>query len=168
MQLQDGAPTGADVAALAARLRQLEDRVEIGQLVASYGPAADFGDSAAVTGLWTEDGVYDAAPHGRWEGRAAIAGMIDGGHQLGIRAGMGHVLTPPRIEVDGDTARAWNHAMNVRWDAEADRFWVGRLSANEWRLRRVDGRWRVVERVNRNLDGSDEARATFRDVVAPG
>jgi ketosteroid isomerase-like protein len=159
------APTGADVAALAARLRHVEDLLAIGQLVATYGPTVDHGDADTVTALWVEEGVYDAAPHGRWEGREAIAGMINGGHQLGIRAGMGHVLTPPRIVVDGDTARAWNHAMNIRWDAGNDRFFVGRLSANEWLLRRVDGGWRVVERINRNLDGADEARATFRDVT---
>lgn len=156
-----------EVAALAARLQRVEDLLAIGQVVASYGPTVDFGDADTVTALWAEDGVYDAAPHGRWEGREAIAGMINGGHQLGIRAGMGHALTPPRIEVDGDTARAWNHALNIRWDAGNDRFFVGRFSANEWLLRRVDGTWRVVERINRNLDGSDEARATFRDVIAP-
>lgn len=156
--------TTDDVAALAARLRHVEDMLAIGQLVATYGPVADHGDVAAITALWTADGAYDAAPHGRWEGHEALAGMFGGGHQNGLRAGMGHVLTPPRIVVDGDSARAWNHAMNIRWDAEADRFVVGRLSANEWHLRRLDGRWRVVERINRNLDGSDEARATFRDV----
>src|ERR1700742_186076 len=95
------------VAALAARVRELEDQVELGQLAARYGPAADYGDADAVTALWTEDGVYDAAPHGRWEGREGIAGMINGGHQQGIRAGMAHVLTYPRLVVDGDDAKGW-------------------------------------------------------------
>lgn len=148
--------------ALAARTRALEDQIAIGQLAARYGPAADYGDAEAVAALWLEDGVYDAPPHGRWDGHDAIAGMINGGHQQGIRAGMAHVLTYPRIVVDGDEARAWNYALNVRWDPDNDQFQVRRLSANEWRFRRVDGSWRVVERVNRNMDGSDEARGTFR------
>lgn len=150
------------VSELLARVRVLEDQVAIGQLAAQYGPAADYGDAEAVARLWVQDGVYDAAPHGRWVGHDGIAEMINGGHQQGIRAGMGHVLSYPRIVVDGDTARGWSYAMNIRWDRDADRFWIGRLSANEWTFRRVDGRWRVVARINRNLDGSDEARATFR------
>ncbi|MGX7680299.1 nuclear transport factor 2 family protein [Jatrophihabitans sp. DSM 45814] len=144
------------------RVQALEDQVALGQLAARYGPAADYGDADAVADLWVEDGVYDAPPHGRWAGRSEIADMINGGHQQGIRAGMAHVLTYPRIVVDGDTARGWNYAMNIRWDAEADQFHVRRLSANEWTFRRVDDTWRVVERVNRNMEGSDEARGTFR------
>ncbi|SEP20376.1 nuclear transport factor 2 family protein [Trujillonella endophytica] len=160
--------TDLDVAALAARLQRMEDVLAITQLVARYGPAADLGDAGAVAGIWAEDGVYEAQPFGRWVGHGPIAGMIGGGHQEMIRAGMAHVLTPPHVEVDGDTARAWNHALNLRWDAGNDRFWVARLSANEWTLRRVDGRWRTVKRVNRNLDGADEARALFAGIASTG
>jgi hypothetical protein len=116
-----------------------------------------------VAGLWIEDGAYDAAPHGRWEGHSGIADMINGGHQQGIRAGMGHVLTYPHIVVDGDTARGWGYALNIRFDKEADRFYVGRMSSNQYTFAKVEGRWRIVERLNRNLDGSDEARENFRD-----
>jgi uncharacterized protein (TIGR02246 family) len=147
---------------LTERLQLLEDQIAIGQLAARYGPAADYGDADAVAALWTSDGVYDAPPHGRWVGHDGIAGMINGGHQQGIRAGMAHVLTYPRIVLDGDEARAWNYALNVRWDPDNDQFHVRRLSANEWKLRRIDGRWRVIERVNRNMDGTEEARGTFR------
>lgn len=168
MQTSDDPTTAAvDVAALAARLQRVEDVLAITQLVARYGPAADLGDADAVAGIWTDDGVYEAQPWGRWTGREAIAGMIGGGHQEMIRAGMAHVLTTPHVEVDGDDARAWNHALNVRWDAENDRFWIARLSANEWTLRRVDGDWRVVHRTNRNMDGADEARALFAGLATP-
>jgi hypothetical protein len=88
--------------------------------------------------------------------------MINGGHQQGIRAGMAHVLSYPRIVVEGDTAHAWTYAMNIRWDAANDQFHVRRLSANEWTFGRIDGAWKVIERVNRNMEGSDEARGTFR------
>jgi ketosteroid isomerase-like protein len=147
---------------LSARMQALEDQIAIGQLAARYGPAADYGDAEAVARLWVKDGVYDAPPHGRWTGQDEIADMINGGHQQGIRSGMAHVLSYPRIVIDGDSARAWNYAMNIRWDADNDQFHVRRLSSNEWTFRRVDGAWRVVERVNRNMDGSDEARGTFR------
>jgi SnoaL-like domain len=147
---------------LSDRVQFLEDQVALGQLAARYGPAADYGDAEAVADLWVEDGIYDAPPHGRWVGHDEIAGMINGGHQQGIRAGMAHVLSYPRIVVEGDTARAWNYAMNIRWDAANDQFHVRRLSANEWTFGRIDGAWKVIERVNRNMEGSDEARGTFR------
>lgn len=152
----------AELAALRERVAALEDQVAIGQLAARYGPAADYGDATAVAQLWAEDGAYDAAPHGRWVGHDGIAGMINGGHQQGIRAGMGHVLTYPRIVVDGDTAKGWGYALNIRFDKDADRFYIGRMSSNEYTFRKIEGRWRIVERRNRNLDGADEARENFR------
>jgi SnoaL-like domain len=150
------------VAGLLRRVAELEDQVAIGQLAARYGPAADYGDAAAVAELWVEDGAYDAAPWGRWQGHDGIAEMINGGHQQGIRAGMGHVLSYPRIVVDGDTARGWGYALNIRYDKDNDRFFIGRMSSNEYTFAKVEGRWRIVERLNRNLDGSDEARENFR------
>ena len=50
----------ATVEALAAKVRVLEDQVEITQLVAQYGPAVDSGSGEAAAALWTEDGVFDA------------------------------------------------------------------------------------------------------------
>jgi len=151
---------------LAQRLRALEDQTAIGQLVARYGPAADSGDGDAVARLWTDDGTYEAPPHGVWTGHDEIAGMIDGsGHQTAITGGAAHVLTAPVITVDGDEARAWNYALHLRWDPEQHRFWVFRLSANTWHLRRQPDGWRVVRRVNRNLDGAPEARAILQASV---
>lgn len=152
----------AQVAALATRLHELEDRAEIAQLATRYGPAVDVGDPEAAAALWTGDGVYAAPPYAVWTGREEIAGMVAGGHQDLIRAGAGHVLTPLHVEVDGDTARGWNHAMNVQWREAEGHFVVFRLSANEWHFRREPDGWRVVSRVNRNLDGAAEARELFR------
>lgn len=147
---------------LAARVRKLEDQAEIGQLIARYGPAVDSGNGAAAAELWTEGGAYDAPPYRTWTGRDEIAGMVAGpGHQSLIRHGAAHVLTAPVITVDGDDARAWNYALNIRWDPEQQRFWVFRVSANSWRLHREPGGWRVLRRTNRNLDGSPESRALF-------
>ena len=149
---------------LEKRLRALEDLAAVGQLVARYGPAADSGAGDAVAGLWTANGAYEAPPHGSWTGHDEIAGMINGpGHQTVVTGGAAHVLTPPVITVDGDEARAWNHALHLRWDPEQQRFWVFRVSANSWHLRREADGWRVERRVNRNLDGAPESRAILRD-----
>ncbi|MET7771288.1 nuclear transport factor 2 family protein [Nocardia sp. NPDC005366] len=153
----------AMVATLAARVRALEDRVEIMQLVAQYGPAVDSGSGEAAAALWTEDGVFDVAGQLRMEGRDDIVAMVAGGHQSLIRNGCGHVLTVPHIVVDGDTATGRGYALNIRWDAEADRFWVARVSANTWRWVRTSAGWRIAERINANLDGT----AAHREMLAP-
>jgi hypothetical protein len=151
------------LAALEARVRELEDRDALAQVVASYGPAVDSGEANAAAALWTDDGVFDVVPYFELVGHDGIAGMVDGdGHQSLIHNGCGHVLTAPKLVVDGDEARGWNYAFNIRWDAEADRFWIARLSANEWQFRREGDRWRVVRRTNVNLDGDERPRALLR------
>ena len=157
----------ATVEMLKARVGALEDQVEIMQLVAQYGPAADSGSGEAPAALWTEDGAFDAVPQRRMRGREEIAGMVHGdGHQSLIRNGCGHVLTVPHIEIDGDEATGRSYALNIRWDAEADRFWVARVSANTWRWVRTPRGWRVAERINANLDGTPEHRAMLAPPAA--
>jgi ketosteroid isomerase-like protein len=152
------------VAALQARVQSLEDHLEITQLVAQYGPAVDSGSAEATAALWTDDGTFDAVNAMEMRGREQIAGMVrSDGHQGLIANGCGHVLTVPHVVVDGDEAEGRSYALNIRWDAEADRFWVARVSANTWRWVRTDDGWRIAERVNANLDGT----AAHRALLAP-
>jgi uncharacterized protein (TIGR02246 family) len=151
------------VTALAAQVRHLEDQVEIMQLVAQYGPAVDSGSADAAAGLWTEDGTFVAVPYLEMKGRGDIVDMVNGGHQDLIKNGCGHVLTVPHVVIDGDEATGRSYALNIRWDAEADQFWVARVSANTWRWVRTPEGWRIAERVNANLDGTLE----HRQMLAP-
>jgi hypothetical protein len=152
------------VARLEARVRQLEDHIEITQLVAQYGPSVDSGSAAATAELWTEDGTFDAVGAIEMHGWDEIAGMVDGdGHQSLILNGCGHVLTVPHVALDGDEATGRSYALNIRWDEEAQRFWVARVSANTWRWVRTPEGWRIAERVNANLDGT----AAHRAMLAP-
>ena len=153
----------ATVEMLAAKIRALEDQVEIMQLVAQYGPAVDSGSGEAAAALWTEDGIFDAVPHLQMRGRDDIVAMVHGGHQSLIRNGCGHVLTVPHVVVDGDEATGRSYALNIRWDADADRFWVARVSANTWRWVRTPQGWRIAERINASLDGTAE----HREMLAP-
>jgi uncharacterized protein (TIGR02246 family) len=154
----------ATVAALAARVQQLEDHLAITQLVAQYGPAVDSGSAAATAALWTDDGVFDAAGVITMHGRDEIVAMVEGElHQSLITNGCGHVLTVPHVELDGDEATGRSYALNIRWDHDTERFWVARVSANTWRWVRTAGGWRVADRRNVNLDGS----ALPREMLAP-
>jgi hypothetical protein len=154
----------AVVKALGARVRLLEDHLEITQLVAQYGPAVDSGSAEAAADLWTGDGTFDAVGAIEMHDRDEIAGMVRSeGHQGLIRNGCGHVLTVPHVVVDGDAAEGRSYALNIRWDAQAQRFWVARVSANTWRWVRTPEGWRIAARVNANLDGTPE----HRQMLAP-
>lgn len=155
-----------EVAALTKRMRALESLVEITQLVAQYGPSVDSGSADATAALWTEGGRFEAVGSLTMAGREQIAGMVDsGGHQGLILKGCAHVLTVPHVVLQGeDEATGRSYALNIRWDAEAARFWVARVSANTWRWQRTSEGWKIVDRVNANLDGSPQPR----DMLAPG
>ena len=57
------------------RLRALEDKFAIQQLVCGYGYAMDGCNAEAVGSLYAEDGEYWVSDTRGWEGRAAIEGM---------------------------------------------------------------------------------------------
>ncbi len=154
------------VEALMKRVQLLEDQAELSQLVARYGPSVDSGSAEAAAELWTDDGVFDAVDAIRMQGYDEIVAMVKSdGHQGLIRNGCGHVLTAPVVVIDGDEAEGRNYALNIRWDAQQDRFWVARVSANSWRWVRTPSGWRTAERINANLDGTPEHRQVLTPPV---
>ncbi|MEV6162253.1 nuclear transport factor 2 family protein [Streptomyces sp. NPDC052052] len=153
------------LAAVEARLRQLEDEREIARIMASYGPLVDGGEADAVAALWAPDGVYDIDEI-FLAGREQIREMVRSpAHQGWIRQGCAHVVGPPHITVDGDEAVAVCHSLMVVH--EEGRYVVRRATANHWRMRRTDSGsgWQVVTRTNRILDGRPESPALLVDGV---
>src|SRR5204863_4141537 len=88
------------------RIRAIEDRLEIYNLIASHPPSADTGDSEHISASWVDDGVFDrganlTSPRGRDE----IANQVRSPeHQAAIRAGIAHVTGLPHVVIEGDTA----------------------------------------------------------------
>ncbi|GAA4488032.1 hypothetical protein GCM10023171_26810 [Microbacterium panaciterrae] len=143
---------------LERRLLALEDRAEIGELIARYGPAVDSGDGAAVAALWAPNGTYrfDDVELDATGVRALVSYPT---HMDYMERGCAHILSAPRISIDGDTAVAITHSAVMIHDGTR---WLGeRVSANRWELRRLPEGWRVQRRVNRLLDGAPEARLLF-------
>ena len=152
--------------ALEERIRLLEDQVELYRLISTYGPAVDTGSSDAAGALWAEDGAYEFDTS-RLDGPAGISAMVLGeAHQSLIRNGCAHILAMPVLTVDGDRARATGYSRVYRHVGDGYEVW--RVSANHWEFRRTPEGWKVTRRVNRTLDGSDEARAILRRAVDPG
>lgn len=152
---------------LSARIQDLEDRLAIYDLMATYGPAVDGAARDVAGGLWTEDGVYDAGV-GLFEGSAGVSAMVEGPmHQGIISQGSAHLIGIPHLEVHGDSAVATGYSQLLRYDAEREVFTVWRVTANRWEMKRTAAGWRVQSRLNRLLDGSEEARALLRRGVTP-
>ncbi len=150
-----------ELAGLVRRVRELEDREEIRNVIASYGPAVDRGDSSAAAGLWAVDGTYDVDGYGISAGRAAIKALLDGPHhrQL-IAGGAAHLLSPVKLEIVGDDAIAVGYSCVFQWNGEA--FNAVRIAANRWTLGRSRSGWQVTGRTNRLLNGSEAAQAILQ------
>lgn len=145
---------------LEAKVAQLADHIAILRLVASYGPAVDSLDRDGVSALWAENGSYDfgGAP---LVGREAVAKLIDlDTHRAYVGAGSAHTLSLPRIDIDGDRAVAVNHSQIFVKDGNGWR--ADRTSANRWELVRTQDGWKVEQRTNRLLDGSQPPRDLLR------
>jgi hypothetical protein len=156
--------TATLLTALAARVQLLEDQLDLMRIISAYGPAVDSGESVAVAGIWAEDGVYDVDT-GCLRGHREIEAMVQSKpHQSYIHAGSGHLVGPPHIDVDGDTAVATCHSQLVLHDPDTATYRVARITANRWEFARVDGRWKVTLRTSRILDG----RAEAREILAAG
>lgn len=150
------------LAALEARLGALEDELTIIRLMATYGPSVDSLASDVTAALWAEDGYYDAGV-GVFEGVEGIRTMVETEPHRGfVAGGAAHVVSAPRVVLDGDTAIAICHSQLLFRDEAHDGWRVWRVTANRWEWARTADGWRVTGRTNRPLDGSGAAPELFR------
>ncbi len=133
------------------RLRLVEDRLAIQDLIASYGPAVDTADADAVSRLWSDSGTYQFDTTVLTG--SAIGELVElETHRRYLADGCAHILSAPRISITGDTAVAVNYSCVL---VHADESWrADRVSANRWELVRTPAGWRVGSRTNRLLDGT--------------
>lgn len=129
---------------LAARLRRVEDTLEIQRLFVDYGRHLDAGDFAAYAALFADDGEVLLGPVGRAKGPSAIEAMMT--EQLADRVGTTyHLITSPVVELDGDEATSevmWT--VIERADDGAPR--VMATGRHRDHLVRERGRWRFRRR----------------------
>ena len=142
-----------DNKSLEDRLRDLEDKFAIQQLVCGYGYAMDGCNAEAVGSLYAEDGEYWISDTRGWEGREAIAGITRGEGHLGlVAAGVAHLSTLPYVVLDGDRAVATCHT--AVFSHREDGFFIYRVSASRLQFsRKADGGWQIDHRQNYLLQG---------------
>ena len=164
---------------LEARLRAVEDRLEILNLIASHPPSADTGADQYVRSIYVDDGVIDLGGGKAANGKEAVAAIVKTpGHQAAIAGGLAHFAGLPHIVLDGDKATVTSYLQILTPHPTAEPvevpnhgvskgFRIHRVGANRWELVRTAAGWKIKRRTLRPLDGSEPARDLLRKALAP-
>ena len=88
------------------RIRAIEDRLEIYNLIASHPPSADTGAQSYIQSIFLDDAVLDLGGAKRADRQQAISRHRDSGptHQQAIKGGLAHFAGLPHVTIDGDRA----------------------------------------------------------------
>jgi len=159
------------------RIRAVEDKLEILNLIASHPPAADTGADYYTRQSYVEDGEMDLGGGKGAKGNVAISsGQQSPGHRAAIEGGLAHFCGLPRIELHGDTAVAWSYLQILTPHPTAEPhevpnhgsnrgYRVHRVGANRWDLVRTPKGWKIKKRMLRSLDGTEPAREILRGAL---
>jgi uncharacterized protein (TIGR02246 family) len=130
------------------------DVEEIRQLLARYCHAGDSLDSDAFADCFTDDAVI-IANGVRSVGQDAVRASVEAMRPVYAATPLRHVTVNIVIDIDGDEAQASSYYMLFLTGADPRVLAIGTYRD---RLRRVDGRWRLSERVATSDGGSALAR----------
>ena len=137
---------------LAARLKHFEDKEEITNILINYGRALDSRDFKTYASLFTRDGSWSGGTGSVTGGPQAIYDFmtknLGGGRAGGTPRPIGwgpsyHIMSSPKIEVNGDTATA-----SSRWAFVTAALGPGIQVAGRYEdtLVREDGVWKIKSR----------------------
>lgn len=160
-----------DVAALAARLKTLEDRNAILDTLMRYGNSLDYGDVECLCDCFTDDAIRETRrPDGmvnRWEGAAGTREFATT-HTHAPDKYHKHLVLNSLVEINGDSAQVESYMF--RFDAsegEKSTVWgMGRYL--DTMRRESDGRWRILRRVTYIEDDWPGRSKPATGLVTPG
>jgi hypothetical protein len=161
------------------RLREVEDRLEIYNLIAAHPPSVDGRAMGYTASVWTEDGEFDrGAGLTSYRGRDQIAG---GGARPAMEeaqaGGLCHFAGLPHVAIDGDTAVVISYLQILVMQTQGEPvavpnhgtskgYRVHRVVANRWELVRGDDGWKIRRRMLRLIDGTEPPREILRGAFA--
>ncbi len=163
---------------LEQRLRIVEDKLAIYQLIASHPPAADTGNENYYRNAFACDGTLDLGGGKGATGNMEIGAIVARPeHREAIAGGLCHFTGLPCIAIDGDTAVAISYLqiitphrgakpIKVPGHGTSIGFRIHRAGANRWELVRTADGWKVKRRTLRPLDGSQDARDLLSGTLA--
>ena len=144
-----------------SRLRCLEDREEIRQLLVNYGRTLDQKDFAGFSKLFTENAEYGVGGTNVTKGAAAIGRQLEEvmrKNPSGLRSPGFHLFVNELIQVKGDEATAVSKGFYVVPN-EANTPFIAMLATYNDVLIRENGRWKFKRRlVHGDLPAPPESR----------
>lgn len=157
-----------------ARLKALEDQLEIMRLFVTHPLAIDAGEADFWMANWTDDAVmdrtHDPEKHsGDYQGvygKTMMTDEINSPELSALRAsGLMHICTSPVIVIEADTASATNYTELI--SLEGNGYRTRRIVANRWDLRREDGRWKITRRTIRPMGHGETVGIIRRGLPLP-
>jgi hypothetical protein len=165
--------------ALEQRIRAIEDRLEIYNLIAGHPPSADTGADYYTEAVYTEDGVFDRGANlpGATGNKAIAAIVKTPAHQEAIAGGIAHFAGLPYIALDGDEAVVTSYlqiltpnksgqAIEVPNHGASRGYHIHRVVTSRWELTRTTSGWKIKRRTMRLVDGSEPSREILRGALA--
>jgi ketosteroid isomerase-like protein len=134
---------------LEERVQRLEDERNIVRTLYAYAAGLDYGPQEAFVDVFTEDGSWTRMP-GRRKGTRAFIGKhgfseMYRDHTHAPEYFHKHLILNPRVDVDGDTAKAVSNLVFIC--DHPDGPYIRAFSRCTDRLvRGEDGVWRIAER----------------------
>jgi SnoaL-like protein len=160
------------------RLRAIEDRLEIYNLIASHPPSADTGARAYAEAVYAEDGVFDRGPGlTSTTGNKAMGALLTSeAHQAAIAGGLAHFTGLPHVTIKGDeavvisylqilTPRKTGEPVEVPNHGASRGYHIHRVVTNRWELTRTPQGWKIKRRTLRLVDGSEPSREILRGAL---
>jgi hypothetical protein len=164
---------------LEERVRAIEDRLEIYNLIAGHPPSADTGADYYTEAVYAEDGVFDRGVNlpGATGNKAIAAIVKSDAHQQAIAGGLAHFAGLPHIALDGDEAVVISYlqiltpnksgeATEVPNHGASRGYHIHRVVTSRWELKRTASGWKIKRRTIRLVDGSEPSREILRGALA--
>ena len=174
-----GKPAQRQGRGLEQRIRAIEDRLEIYNLIAGHPPSADTGADYYTEAVYADDGVFDRGVNlAGATGAKAIAAIVKSpAHQEAIAGGIAHFAGLPYIELYGDAAvvtsylqiltpRKSGEAIEVPNHGASRGYHIHRVVTSRWELARTASGWKIRRRTIRLVDGSEPSRDILRSALA--
>jgi uncharacterized protein (TIGR02246 family) len=134
-----------ELAVLAKRIRDLEDRAELRELVARYGIAVDDRDIDALTELFTPDGSFRSVDGVMSAiGREAVIQQFHG--RFAALKATNHIAHDQILQLGPEPDAAEGLVTSHAEVCREERVLIAALRYRD-RYRRHEGRWRFAERV---------------------
>ncbi|MGH6770666.1 MAG: nuclear transport factor 2 family protein [Xanthobacteraceae bacterium] len=169
----------ANSATIEDRIRAIEDRLEIYNLIASHPLSADTAAQSYIRSVFTEDAVLDLGGAKTASGNQAISELSQrDAHRQAIKAGLAHFAGLPHVAIDGDSAVVTSYLQILAPHSTAEEievpahgvskgYRIHRVGANRWELTRTAQGWKIKRRSYRTLDGTEPALDILRRALAP-